>query len=339
MATYYVDPAVGNDLNAGTSEGAGNAWATLVKALATVAAGDKVWAKASASYNEIALMITAGTSAAPIVLEGYTATTGDGGQITVNGGAVRATGVSEGALSGAVYYVFKNIKTTGCTASGFSLGNSRNCLFMNCRGASNGTDGFIVSRYCSFIDCLADSNTDDGFQTGIGSDFYNCRAVGNADDGFVCTGDDCSFQFCEASNLPANALGFNLSGGGSFHLTNCTIQAASTTGTSGITVSTAGTLCTIINTVIRGCAVGITGYAGGSELIRGINCAFFQNTSNSSNATLTGSVTSDPLHVDITTQDFSIGPSSPLREAGTPAYVDIGRYQLRMPRGPAGRII
>jgi hypothetical protein len=37
MTTYYVDTAVGNDGNAGTSEGAGNAWATIDKAMNTVA--------------------------------------------------------------------------------------------------------------------------------------------------------------------------------------------------------------------------------------------------------------------------------------------------------------
>ncbi len=77
MATYYVDGAVGDDGNLGTSEGAGNAWATLTKAMNTVAAGDKVWVKASATYTETMTMVTVGAQGTPIVFEGYTTATGD----------------------------------------------------------------------------------------------------------------------------------------------------------------------------------------------------------------------------------------------------------------------
>jgi len=52
MATYYVDTAVGDDGNLGTSEGAGNAWATIQHAVDNVAADDKVWVKASGTYSE-----------------------------------------------------------------------------------------------------------------------------------------------------------------------------------------------------------------------------------------------------------------------------------------------
>ena len=40
MTIYYVDGVVGDDTNAGTSEGSGSAWATIDKAMNTVAAGD-----------------------------------------------------------------------------------------------------------------------------------------------------------------------------------------------------------------------------------------------------------------------------------------------------------
>lgn len=70
--------AVGDDANVGTSEGSGNAWKTIDKAMNTVAAGDKVWVKASANYTELVTIDTVGSIAAPIVFEGYTSTTGDG---------------------------------------------------------------------------------------------------------------------------------------------------------------------------------------------------------------------------------------------------------------------
>src|SRR3990167_8766585 len=40
MATYYVEPGIGADVNLGTSQGAGNSWATLQKAADTAVAGD-----------------------------------------------------------------------------------------------------------------------------------------------------------------------------------------------------------------------------------------------------------------------------------------------------------
>ena len=82
MATYYVDTAVGDDANAGTSEGAGNAWATIDKAMNTVAAGDKVWVKASGTYDENGNIDTAGSLLSPIEFEGYSSTTGDNGKVT-----------------------------------------------------------------------------------------------------------------------------------------------------------------------------------------------------------------------------------------------------------------
>jgi len=93
MATYYVDVAVGNDSNLGTSEGAGNAWASIGKACQTATAdGDVVWIKASGEYvaedgstDSIGQVITATNY---IIFEGYTTTPGDGtfACVTLNAG-------------------------------------------------------------------------------------------------------------------------------------------------------------------------------------------------------------------------------------------------------------
>src|SRR5258708_32227144 len=95
--TYYVDAAAGNDANAGTSPGAGNAWATLSKAATIVVAGDSVNAKGSASYNEILTLTTSGTAGSPIVWSGYTTTVGDGGRAIIDGQNTRATCLSVAA--------------------------------------------------------------------------------------------------------------------------------------------------------------------------------------------------------------------------------------------------
>ena len=43
MTVFYIDPLLGNDSNAGTSEGFGNAWASIGHALDTAGPGDIVW--------------------------------------------------------------------------------------------------------------------------------------------------------------------------------------------------------------------------------------------------------------------------------------------------------
>ena len=95
MATYYVDGLNGSDAAAGTSEG--TAWKTIDKAMNTVAAGDKVWIEDTATYNETATIDTAGTAASPIEFEGYNTTTGDDGQITIDGQSTRAKGTGGNA--------------------------------------------------------------------------------------------------------------------------------------------------------------------------------------------------------------------------------------------------
>lgn len=76
MATYYVDGAVGSDSNAGTSPGAGNAFATIGKAESVVVAGDTVNVKSSASYS-ISSKIT--LNASSVAYTGYQTTPGDNG--------------------------------------------------------------------------------------------------------------------------------------------------------------------------------------------------------------------------------------------------------------------
>lgn len=131
MATYYVDAAAGNDANLGTSPGAGNAWATLTKAANTVAAGDKVNVKVSGPYNEILTLVTSGTVTARIWWEGYTTTVGDLGQVTVEGGNVRATCLQ---LAAVTFNVFSNFIFQGATAQVVGwTGQADDNFFVGCK--------------------------------------------------------------------------------------------------------------------------------------------------------------------------------------------------------------
>ena len=127
---YYVDVAVGHDANAGTSEGAGNAWASWRKAADTVVAGDHVHVKASGVYSAadgendcICLIDTPGTLNTPIVWEGYYATPGDGGIVTLDADVnTLANAIRTDMGGGNVFHVFKGFVMTGATSHGFNGG-------------------------------------------------------------------------------------------------------------------------------------------------------------------------------------------------------------------------
>ena len=160
MATYYVDGVDGNDLNAGTSEGSGNAWATIDKAMNTVAAGDHVYIKGNGDYTETATIDTVGTQTASIIFEGYTSTPGDGGMATID-----ATGLSNGvtySVSPYLYYVFRNITVKNANSYGWSLSACRLMAFENCQANNNAGWGFNLSGYAVFMEWEAKDNTANG---------------------------------------------------------------------------------------------------------------------------------------------------------------------------------
>lgn len=183
MTTYYVDTAVGNDANAGTSEGAGNAWATIQKALDTVAADDHVYIKATGNYAGGNLLKTAGGTSTTICFEGYTSTPGDGGKITID--ATGSTyGVSENTVTTSAHYMFRNIKIINATSHGWYFPGCDINMYQNCEANNNGGNGWLVDRTCYFSGCRAKGNTLVGFFMDISSAVYKCEAGNNGSQQF-----------------------------------------------------------------------------------------------------------------------------------------------------------
>lgn len=174
MTTYYVDTAVGNDANAGTSEGSGNAWATIDKAMSTVVAGDKVYIKASGTYSETPNIDTAGTLAAPITYEGYTSTPGDGGKATISG----STNCVTTSLAVNQYMIWKNMIFTGASSHAYSCTNDDYCIFYNCEFHTNGGWGIAFDNALVLVNCIFYGNTTyhvdaDNSIYAFGCKFYN----------------------------------------------------------------------------------------------------------------------------------------------------------------------
>lgn len=119
MAAYYADTAVGSDSNAGTSPGAGNAWATIAHALATATgASDVIWVKASGTYAITGTLTFPGSrndlpNAAPYYLMGYTTTPGDNGQATI----ATSSAIDLITLAGNNVYLGNFILDCGTTAT------------------------------------------------------------------------------------------------------------------------------------------------------------------------------------------------------------------------------
>jgi hypothetical protein len=221
VTTYYVDTAVGNDGNAGTSEGAGNAWATIDKAMNTVAAGDQVWVKASGNYNELATIDTAGGSATPIVFEGYTTTTGDNGRVTIDGQSTRASCINE-AIAGNIYYIFSNFVFTGATGDGVDFGTSEDsAAFYNCQFTNNGGHGIQGDNNWLFVNCEFSSNTSKGCDMDNNARFVGCEFFGNGSAPAAASG---LFFHCLIHGTASGQSALNLSQ----YLIQCTVDGNGT---------------------------------------------------------------------------------------------------------------
>jgi hypothetical protein len=318
MATYYVDGAVGNDANAGTSEGAGNAWATIQKALDNVSSSDKVWVKSSATYNEALTTSTAGLAAGPIVFEGYDSSTGDEG-VAVNDGTIGSLVNGWTPIAGTNYYVWKNFQFTNFSGTAFGSAAGDWVVAYRIR-ASNSGSGISLDQNNEVLACHADNNSGDGFFIGAFGTLVTCISQNNSGVGFEATG-GMAVVNCLAYENSGN--GINWIGANAYGLfVNNTIVAFSGSGQSGLYLNPSSSsnkwLC-INNTVSGYSGVGGFGIETSAIMERALifnnnvfDCAFnYQGGSDQG-----GGTTSDPSFVDAGSDDYTPDSGSPLIAAG-----------------------
>ena len=322
MTTYYVDGAVGNDGNAGTSEGAGNAWATIDHAMNTVVADDKVFVKASATYAENATIDTAGGFGTPIVFEGYTSTPGDHGLVTHNAGASSAC-ITSAATSG-VHYIFLNFDWNGSTgtASCVDAANADNMTFVNCKAHNSSVYGFNVDQTCMFMNCEVYSNTFYGISCDVNSKAIGCIAHSNGWEQFNCAGDWKILYKCVAYNPGSGrdlirAQGNDITEG----VIACTLDGDNDGSCVGIEATNESDALFIDN-IVYDCATGMDLGSTFYETAGGIVCHNLVNSNTTdysvASEELIGhkDVTGAPAFTDEAGDDYTLGDGSPAIDAG-----------------------
>lgn len=163
---YYVDAVDGSDLNAGTSPGEGNAWATLQHALDTItpdADGDQINIKGTQSHSpglpdpqawELSDYGTP-TQHAPLIIRGYTSTANDGGIATINEG--NHTRTFGGSTVNWVHFVDVYFNGDSGLNQHFYESLGIGCSFHRCRFNGTGTTTLIeldAETSIFFQDCL-----------------------------------------------------------------------------------------------------------------------------------------------------------------------------------------
>lgn len=140
MPTYYVRASGGNDSNTGLSFA--QAWATLTKAVATIAAGDTVLVCSDGTHtygSGISFNNAAGTVTQPLTIRGAGPTGADDGSIaTISGGGTATYLINLGSTSW--NYRFQNLNITNATYGVYHNSNTgSNYSFLNCRIYGNST--------------------------------------------------------------------------------------------------------------------------------------------------------------------------------------------------------
>jgi hypothetical protein len=349
VSTYYVDGADGDDGNAGTSEGSGNAWATIDKAMNTVAAGDIVFVKSSATYTELVTIDTVGTTTAPILFIGYTTTADrtDRGKVTIDAESSRANCIVS-TLTSNTFYVFENFILKNATGNGYSAINADQMTFRNCEFNDNGGNGLVSDNGLMVESCIFSGNASDGIDCDANAQIYGSRFLSNGTNGVtLITGVVWGCTFFDSGSAAITFLGSNTAINA---VINCTIDGNSKTSTTGIRFGTSfwGPYAAI-NNIIYDCITGIDGYDNGGGRFIGRNNLLNSNTTDYDNTgyeTLVGEVTGAPAFTDEAANDYTLGAGSPALNAGFDGYetggttqrADIGAFESTAAGGGGGGV-
>ena len=321
----------------------GGALATVNKANGALVAGQKIHVKAEA-WNEAVSITVAGTSAAPIVIEGYTSTHGDGGSATNN----RASAAGDAITCSVTGLVFKNLIATAAGGDGFDVSTASSIKYINCRATANGGAGFNASQnggIRTYINCQSDGNTGGGFVAGGGNAStmlaIGCESRGNGGNGYQATSSgEIRIVHCLCYGNSATGITPNQ---GTTAIINTTVHSNTGASSDGYSFGAAGFNITIWNCIFS--SNGRYGINFGSSTGHSPNINynnFHSNGTAARNNIAAGAndLALDPQYTDASNGNFTIGTN--LKAAGFPGlfprgvttgYLDMGAVQRQEPAG------
>ncbi len=338
------------DLGAGADiTSSSGALLTADASMNAVSAGDTVYLRNDKTYSETVTIDTAGGTTTAIRVVGYGTTLDDDGQATIAAADARTNCLADSLGATGGYYTFENIKFTDGTGDCVNLSLNamhwRNCEFT---GASN--DGLassgngMVCESCIFFD-----NGAKGCDAGTSCLFFGCTFED-------CVGDAIEVTWgvvinCVFINTGAVAIDFLGSNGFPCVVYGCTIDGVEDNTTTGIQFpgSFWGPYAAI-NNIVYDCGTGISGQNNGNHRFIGRNNLLNANTTDYGNAgyrTEPGEVTTAPQFTLEGSEDYTLGSSSPAKEAGFDAYetegstqaADIGALQVGAGAGGGGLLM
>jgi len=368
MGTAPVDGTTNTTLKIGGAWKGPNAASgfpfNVIQSTLTTAAGDfpRVNFMNDATYSITAAI--SHTNGGPILFQGFSATYGDGGKATIDGGTSGASYILltvNGSWCPVIDMIFQNNGATG-SANGLAISATGDDLVRvvinNVRGsgANNGTTttfieceayacnqsntsnlaGFTANdRGAHFLRCIAHDNTGsnvDGFNFSAGAMFVNCIADTNGRDGFNDNGNTPSYLInCDAYNNGRDGIRASSNGaatGG--YIENCNLILNTGWGINGNVTTPTSVQLKLVN----------NGYGSGTQA----NTSGTSNLTNSS--TETGAVTyasNVTPWVAPATGNFSINLQAAVQAGrgtftetqasytGSASYPDIGAGQCRVP--------
>ncbi len=312
MPIYYIDTAVGNDSNSGTSPGSGNAWATIQKFVTTAATGDTGYVKASGNYNEMVTMVNKPGFSNEFLLEGYTSTPGDGGRVIIDAQNTRNNCFLL-QTTGSSGWEFRNFQFQGSPSgqplfflnvNNVSRMTWNNCRFTNGLGSPSGgvVCGSGISLNVSiFRNCEFDNLSGIAIGSVVSSYVQGCtiRDI-NSSDQIIYTNGSISVESCIFVNCTGTSvIELNPTTSAALFVNNNSFYNVGGTSTKVINTNFTGTqlvvvLNNIFSNVIGGssvCIIGSSaGYNPGSHFI-GYNAFYNVNSKYSNVYTIGGDLT------------------------------------------------
>lgn len=306
-------------------------------------AGSTIYMKnGSFSLGESLVVLIDGTSAAPIVLEGYNSARGDAPT-----GASRPTiacGANSMDFTGAADWLFRYliITSTNATAA-IAPGAENHLLFIKATNTNASSTGAAFGSSSSISDvrydfCEAIDASGRGFEIGNDNNLHGCVATGCAIGVKVGGGDRNSINFCIFDGC-AVAIDLSSATSESIEIINCTLYGAETPAGTGIDMGATQT-SVFINNIIYGFTTGITATSLVTQRFVANN-NFYNNTTNRTNFTTgTNDIALDPGFTDGAGGNFAVGAN--MKAAGIPGvfpgatstgYLDIGAVQRQEPTG------